>query len=78
VFCGGRIAVGRGASMMGATVEDGWFSLVALCELGDVSNGVPSSSFTPFTSAVGLRLGFVIGMADLVTVRDAIALARAR
>jgi hypothetical protein len=78
VFCGGRIAVGRGASMMGATVEDGWFALVALCELGEVSSGAPSSSLVPFISVAGLELGFVIGMADLVTVREAIALARAR
>jgi hypothetical protein len=79
VFCGGRIAVGRGASMMGATVEDGWFALVALCELGEVSNGATSSSLAvPFISVLGLELGFVIGMADLVTVREAMALARAR
>jgi hypothetical protein len=78
VFCGGRIAVGRGASMMGATVEDGWFALVALCALGEVSSGGPSSSLVPFISVPGLELGFVIGMADLVTVREAIALARAR
>lgn len=75
MFCGGRIAVGRGASMMGATVDDGWFALMALCELGEVSKGGPSS---PLISVPGLELGFVIGMADLVTVRDAIALARAR
>lgn len=64
--------------MMGATVEDGWFALAALCELGEVSSDAPSSSFNPFISALHLELGFVIGMADLVTVREAIALARAR
>jgi hypothetical protein len=78
VFCGGRIAVGRGASIIGATVEEGWFALVALCELGDVSSGGLSSSFTPFISVLGLGLGFVIGIADLATVREAMALARAR
>lgn len=47
--------------------------------------GVPGGSFeedsvmSTLVLVLGLtRLGFVIGIADLMTVRDAIALARAR
>lgn len=75
VFSGGLAAVGRGAAI-GATVEEGWFTATELEgeESGD------SESF-PFTSVAGvcglMRFGFVIGMADLTTVREAIALARA-
>jgi hypothetical protein len=82
VFSGGRVAVGRGASAIGATVEDGWFTGPA--PQGGVSGGagavVDSTSFdTPLISEGGLiRFGFVMGMADFVTVREAIALARAR
>jgi hypothetical protein len=77
VFSGGRIAVGRGASAMGATVEEGWF---AFEEVGDVSGaGVDDEgiSFDPFNSPL-VGFGLVIGIADLATVRDAIALALAR
>jgi hypothetical protein len=77
VFCGGRIAVGRGASAIGATVEDGWFALPGV---GEASSEVESESFVvPLASSGGLiGFGFVIGIADLATVREAIALARAR
>jgi hypothetical protein len=77
VFSGGRVAVGRGASAMGATVEEGWF---AFEDVGDVSGaGVDDEgiSLDPFNSAFA-RFGFVIGIADFATVREAIALARAR
>lgn len=71
MFCGGRIAVGRGASAMGATVDEGWLA-VALFKLGE-----PSSCFTSVLGA-GFVFGFVMGMADRVTVLEAMALARAR
>jgi hypothetical protein len=77
VFSGGRMAVGRGASAIGATVEEGWF---AFEDVGDVSGaGVNDEgiSLDPFNSAFA-RFGFVIGIADFATVREAIALARAR
>lgn len=76
VLSGALIAVGRGAWAIGATVDEGWFAATALegDEPGD------SDSF-PFASDAGVcgltRFGFVMGIADLVTVREAIALARA-
>ena len=79
VLSGGRLSVGRCASAIGATVEDGW--LIAPELAGDKSEPSDESvSFAdPFNSGDGLtRLGFVMGMADFVTLRDAIALARAR
>jgi hypothetical protein len=72
VFSGGRIVVGRGASVTGATVDEGWLALGEDCEGSEVEG-------EETVSGGGLtRLGLVIGMADLVTVREAIALARAR
>ena len=79
VFSGGRFAVRRGASAIGATVEEGWFGAFEL--VGDASDmSEESESFVePFTSGGSkIRLGFVIGIADFVTVREAMALARAR
>ena len=77
VLSGALIAVGRGAWAIGATVDEGWFAATAL--EGD-EPGDDSDSF-PFTSVAGvcglMRFGFVMGIADLVTVREAIALARA-
>jgi len=76
VFSGGFIAVGRGASAIGATVDDGWLTTPFVGD--DCADSVISD---PFVSGAGgglTRLGLVIGMADLVTVRDAIALALAR
>ena len=77
VFSGGLMAVGRGASAIGATVDEGWFTATALEgeESGD------SDSFPLNNSVAGvcglMRLGFVMETADLATVREAIALARA-
>ena len=84
VLSGGLLAVGRGASAMGATVEDGW--LTALPPPGDVScvSGVEvtdEESLVPLlvASTGGLtRFGFVIGIADLKKPLEAIALALAR
>jgi len=77
VFSGGLIAVGRGTSEIGATVDDGWFAGV----LPGEDCGDSDESF-PFVSATGgggfTRFGLVIGIADFVTVREAMALARAR
>ena len=97
VFCGGLLAVGRGTSAIGATVEDGWFAAAALLELGELSDAelVADAGIwavddpSPFLEAVSfvsvlavglalIALGLVIGMADFATVRDAMALARAR
>lgn len=64
--------VGRGASATGATVEEGWFVLGELWE-GSELEGEAAVSGGGLT-----RLGLVMGMADLVMVREAIALARAR
>ena len=76
VFSGALIAVGRGAWAIGATVDEGWFAAIAL--EGDESGDSESFSFTSVAGVCGLmRFGFVMGMADLVTVREAIALARA-
>lgn len=75
--------VGRAASAIGATVEEGWFTAPTLT--GDESEGSGASDdeseslCRPFGSDSGLmRLGLVIGIADFVIVREAIALARAR
>jgi hypothetical protein len=83
VLSGGLLAVGRGASAIGATVEEGWLTAPVL--VGDDSEGSCASEdeseslARPLTSDIGLiRLGLVIGMADFVIVREAIALARAR
>ncbi|SRR6266550_2514839 len=84
VLSGGLLAVGRGASAMGATVEEGW--LTVLPPPGDVScvSGVEvrdEESLMPLVlaSTGGLtRFGFVIGMADLKKPLEAIALALAR
>lgn len=83
LFSGGFGAVGRGASD-GPVIAEGWLAATA----GVVDSELPvepfvpgvefSASFeTPFGSGLG-RLGFVIGIADFATVREAIALARAR
>lgn len=64
--------VGRGASATGATVEEGWFVFGELWE-GSELEGEAAVSGGGLT-----RLGLVMGMADLVMVREAIALARAR
>lgn len=93
MFCGG-LAVGRGASAIGATVDEGWLT-TAFVTPGELSPalkagveeraGVSGGSFeedsvmSVFALGLGLtRLGFVIGIADLMTVREAMALARAR
>lgn len=72
VFSCGRIVVGRGASATGATVEEGWFVL------GEVWEGSELEGEATVSGGDLTRLGLVMGMADLVTVREAIALARAR
>lgn len=78
LFCGGLGAVGRSGSEVGLAADKMWFS-AALWELLGDDSGALSSSFNPLTSVIGLTgLGLVIGIADLVTVREAIALARAR
>ena len=83
LFSGGLAAVGRGASATGATVDEGWLT----AELEPFVVGSPFELVlmpfsTPFGSFVtvsgGGLLGLVMGIADFVTVRDAIALARAR
>jgi len=83
LFLGGLAAVGRGASATGATVDEGWLTaeLTPFVEesplgLGLIPFSTPSDSL--MTTSGGGLLGFVMGIADLVTVRDAIALARAR
>lgn len=77
------MAVGLGASAIGATVEEGWLTAPTLA--GDESEGSGASEdeseslSKPLSSDSGLiMLGLVIGMADFVIVREAIALARAR
>lgn len=75
--------MGRGASAIGATVEEGWLTAPTLpgdeSEASGVSEDASESLIKPFISASGLmRLGFVIRMVDLVIVREAMALARAR
>ena len=83
LFSGGFGAVSRGASDGPATAE-GWLAARA----GMVASEIPvvpfvpvvafSASFdAPFGSGLG-RLGFVIGIADFATDREAMALARAR
>lgn len=62
LFSGGLAAVGRDNSE-GAAVEEGW------------SAGVVTGSAS-FNSGLG-RLGFVIGIADLATVLEVMALALA-
>lgn len=53
--------------------------MTAPLEVGDVSGVVLVSFAGSCTSGVAFKvLGFVMGMADFVTVREAIALARAR
>ncbi len=83
LFSGGLAAVGRGASATGATVDEGWLMaelepFVESSPLGLVLMpfSTPSDSFV--TVSGGGLLGLVMGIADFVTVRDAIALARAR
>lgn len=83
LFSGGLAAVGRGASATGATVDDGWLTteLTPFVEgsplgLGLIPFSTPSDSFVAVSG--GGLLGFVMGIADFVTVREAIALARAR
>jgi hypothetical protein len=77
------MAVGRGASDIGATVEEGWLTAPTL--RGDESEGScasedESESLGRQLSSDGgfMTLGLVMGTADFVTVREAIALARAR
>jgi len=77
------IDVGRKASAGAATVDEGRltaFPLMGGLEAGlsdvvgeDTSEAVPLSS-----AGRGGLLGFVMGIADFVTVREAIALVRAR
>ncbi len=84
LFSGGLAAVGRGASATGATVDDGWltfelapFVVDSPLGLGLMPFSRPSESLVTNVSGGGL-LGFVMGIADFVTVREAMALARAR
>ena len=51
---------------IGATVEEGWLAF-PFSRVGESEN----------SSGGGFGFGFVIGMADFATVREAIALARA-
>jgi hypothetical protein len=89
-FSGGLRAVGRGASE-GAAVDDGWFAATLFGEDSEVpavledpadigivpfNEDDDSTSFEMTDSGFG-RLGFVIGIADLATVLEAMALARA-
>ena len=83
LFSGGFGAVSRGASDGPATAE-GWLAATAgvVVSKPPVMPFVPvvefSASFdAPFGPGLG-KLGFVIGIADFATVREAIALARAR
>lgn len=79
VFSGGFIAVGREASTKGPGVDGRCKTAVPLPLTGEES-GEPSIALPLSCSVVGgglMRLGLVIGMADLATVREAIALARA-
>lgn len=79
-FSGGFIAVGRA---IGATVLEGWLTAAPLLGEVSVGSGVPGDESmaleVPLSSGGGFTMfGLVIGMADLVTVLEAIALARAR
>jgi hypothetical protein len=91
VFSGGLRAVGRGASD-GAAVDDGWLAARLFGEDSEVAavlddpNGVDTVPFDDDDDSISLdiplgsdlgRLGFVIGIADLATVLEAMALARA-
>lgn len=80
VFSGGRMEWGRGATAIGATVDDGWFVIDGdpslCCVSGEATEASESLEF-PLTSGGGL-FGLVIVTADLATDRAAIALARAR
>lgn len=83
LFSGGFGAVSRGASD-GPTTAEGWLAATA----GIVVSEIPVVPFVPaveFSASLGVpfgsglgRLGFVIGIADFATVREAMALARAR
>lgn len=75
MLSGGRLAVGRGASVLGATVEEGWLAAFGEESGSTVEDGEEVEE-APLIS--GGLFGFVIGMADLATVREAIKLARAR
>ena len=79
-FVGGSVIEGRATSMTGPAVEEGWLAEAPAvfgddCAVPSCNAGLPVSSATLFVS--GGLLGLVMGIADLVTVRDAIALARA-
>lgn len=69
---------------MGPTVDEGWLAFAGVpfgegaAEEPLTSVAESSLSFVPLCSDGGGLLGLVMVMADLVTVRDAIALARAR
>lgn len=80
MLSGGLIAVGRGATDIGAILDGGEATAPLTGEpLADEVVEDSDSFIVPFVSGTNLkRLGFVMGIADLVTVRDAIALARAR
>ena len=94
MLSGGLMAVeGRGASEIGATFAGGWLvvegefvagSDVEMAAVADVDSGDSFVDRPLADSGLGeviviiLELGLVIGIADLGTVRDAIALARAR
>jgi hypothetical protein len=83
VLAGGRITVGRDASAIGATEEEEWLTAPTLAgdesERSGASEDESESLSRPLSSDSGLmKLGLVIGMADFVIVREAIALARAR
>lgn len=90
VFSGGP-AVGRGASAIGATVAEGWLG-AELDDTGELSEAVVGAGVLDavevppsFDAASGTSVplfgftwfGFVMRIADLVTEREAIALARA-
>ena len=62
---------GLGGSAIGATVDDGWLAFPLASGGESDSNGSSGGGF-------GFGFGLVIGIADFATVRDAIALARAR
>jgi hypothetical protein len=81
VFWGGRIVCGRGATAMGATVEEGWFvpegDPSPAGESIEVAGEVSGPLDVPLSSG-GDLFGLVMVTADLATDRAAIALARAR
>jgi len=84
------MAVRRGASATGAAVEAGWLVEEGEFRAGSEVDGAGVEEVDSFAgrpvadSGRGevmvtlLLFGFVMGMADLGTVRDAITLARAR